>query len=147
MKRIKPRIFIDLDGVCADFNRAIAETGMQPDEFKRVPGAYLNLQLVPGAIDAVNGLVASGNYEVFFATKPPTGVPDAYADKVRWVMKHFYDLRKRIIITPDKGLLGGENDILIDDRPGTANCFEFTGRLIHFVGWPQAIKEIEAHYV
>ena len=140
--RIKQRIFIDLDGVCADFNRALAETGMEPDEFRFAPGAYLNLHPIPGAIDAVNKLVATGNYEIFFATKPPTGVPDAYADKVRWVMKHFYDLRKRIIITPDKGLLGSENDILIDDRPHTANCLEFPGKFIFFTDWEKTLQQI-----
>jgi hypothetical protein len=41
-------------------------------------------------------------------------------------------LKKKLIMTQDKSLLGDSHDILIDDRPEKANCAEFPGRLIHF---------------
>jgi 5'(3')-deoxyribonucleotidase len=70
--------------------------------------------------------------KVWLATKPPTGVPFAYADKVSWVLKHLPELKHRIILTPDKGLFGDRGDYLIDDRPHLANCPNFSGTLIAF---------------
>jgi len=83
--------------------------------------------------------------EVWVATKPPTGIPFAYADKAAWVLQHLPELKRRIIITHDKGLLGDERDFLIDDRPHKANCEKFKGTLIRFVdgmAWEKAILRI-----
>lgn len=125
------RVFVDLDGVVVDFDRYMRETGLTSGEVKTMPGAYLSMPPIPGAIEAVRSLIGMG-YEVWIATKPPTGIPYAYADKAAWVMEHLPELSRRIIITHDKGLLGDARDILIDDRPHKANCTSFKGRLIHF---------------
>ena len=125
------RVFIDMDGVLADFDRLKTELGVSGDEMKRTPGAYLRLEPIPGAIAAVRSLIGMG-FECWVATKPPTGIPEAYADKAAWVLRHLPELRRRIIMTHDKGLLGDENDYLIDDRPHKANCGKFRGALIHF---------------
>lgn len=127
------RIFIDMDGVLADFGRLKRELGMESDEMKRMPGAYARLQPIPGALEAVRSLIGMG-YECWVATKPPTGVPHAYADKAEWVLRHLPELKRRIIITHDKGLLGDECDYLIDDRPHKANCEMFPGVLVRFIG-------------
>lgn len=39
---------------------------------------------------------------------------------------------KRTTITPDKGQLGNENDVLIDDRPHKGECKNFQGTFVHF---------------
>ena len=94
------------------------------------------------AIEAVHSLIGMG-FEVWIATKPPTGIARAYADKAEWVFDHLPELKRRIIITHDKGLLGNENDFLCDDRPHKANCEQFRGTLLRFVDgyhWPQALE-------
>jgi 5'(3')-deoxyribonucleotidase len=125
------RAFIDMDGVLVDFAAFMAKTGLSGDAVKSMPGAYLEMQPLPGALEAVRSLIGMG-YEVWIATKPPTGIPFAYADKAAWVLKHLPELKRKIIITHDKGLLGDEGDCLIDDRPHRANCENFKGYLIRF---------------
>jgi len=109
---------------------------------KRRPGAYLEMEPIPGACAAVRSLIGMG-FEVWIATKPPTGVAFAYMDKAQWVMNWLPELKRRIIITHDKGLLGDEGDYLCDDRPHKANCERFAGNLVSFVNgyhWPQALE-------
>ncbi|HET7675667.1 MAG TPA: hypothetical protein VFL54_09120 [Gammaproteobacteria bacterium] len=124
------RVFVDMDGVIVDFECFAA--GRPGDLVKKLPGAYLQMQPIPGAIEAVRSLIGMG-YEVWIATKPPTGVPFAYADKAAWILEHLPELKRRIIMTHDKGLLGDAGDYLIDDRPHKANCEDFSGTLIRFI--------------
>lgn len=135
------RVFVDMDGVIVDFDAFRQELGMTGDEVKRMHGAYLAMPAIPGAIAAVRSLIGMG-FEVWIATKPPTGIAYAYSDKAAWVMNHLPELKRRIIVTHDKGLLGDEGDYLCDDRPHKANCERFKGTLLRFVGgyhWPQAL--------
>jgi 5'(3')-deoxyribonucleotidase len=135
------RVFVDMDGVLVDFDGYIARHGITGDEAKRRPGAYLDMQPIPGAIEAVRSLIGMG-FEVWVATKPPTGVSYAYSDKAQWVLDYLPELKRRIIITHDKGLLGDGGDYLCDDRPHKANCEKFAGTLFRFVDgfhWPQAL--------
>lgn len=139
------RVFIDMDGVLVDFQKRMTELGKTGDELKREPGAYLSMPAFPAGMAAVKSLIGAG-YEVWIATKPPTGIWWAYADKAEWVIQHLPELKRRIIITHDKGLLGDEGDFLIDDRPHKANCEKFRGILLRFVGegtneemWAQAL--------
>jgi hypothetical protein len=143
------RAFIDLDGVVVDFERYMRELDLTSEEVKRKPGAYLEMKPVEGAIAGVRSLVGMG-FEVWIATKPPTAVPFAYADKVSWVLVHLPELKRRIIITHDKGLLGDEHDFLVDDRPQRANCYSFRGTLIHFGApgagnWPETVDVLRPH--
>ena len=135
------RVFVDMDGVIVDFDAYKTARGMTGDEVKREPGAYLAMPAIPGAVAAVRSLIGMG-FEVWIATKPPTGIPYAYSDKAAWILEHLPELKRRIIITHDKGLLGGPDDYLCDDRPHKANCENFAGTLLRFVGdyhWPQAL--------
>lgn len=148
------RIFVDMDGVIVDFERYMRDEGLTSDEVKVRNGAYLDMPAIPGAIEAVRSLIGMG-YEVWIATKPPTGIPWAYSDKAAWVMANIPELRRRIIITHDKGLLGDRGDYLIDDRPHKANCNEFAGELLHFLNpniastssrftWPDLLDHFRA---
>ena len=137
----KRRVFIDMDGVIVDFDLFKTERGLTGDEVKSMVGAYLAMPAMPGAIEAVRSLIGMG-FEVWLATKPPTGIPHAYSDKAAWVMEHLPELKRRIIITHDKGLLGNQHDYLCDDRPHKANCERFAGTLLRFVDgyhWPDAL--------
>jgi 5'(3')-deoxyribonucleotidase len=126
------RVFVDMDGVIVDFDGYMKDANLTADEVKRRPGAYLTMSAIPGAIEAVRSLIGMG-FEVWIATKPPTGIHWAYGDKAAWIIRHLPELKRNIIITHDKGLLGGPGDYLIDDRPHKANCELFQGVLIRFV--------------
>lgn len=125
------RIFIDMDGVIVDFQAYVVATGLTPDEIKRTDGAYLAMPQMAGALAGVRSLIGMG-FEVWIATKPPTGVAYAYRDKAAWILNYLPELKRRIIITHDKGLLGDAGDYLIDDWPHKANCEKFAGMLIPF---------------
>lgn len=136
------RIFVDMDGVIVDFDRYMREFGFTSAEVKCLGGAYQEMEPIPGALEAVRSLIGMG-FDVWLATKPPTGVAHAYADKVSWVLRHLPELKRKVIITHDKGLLGNVNDFLCDDRPHKANCELFAGKLLAFVDgyhWPQALE-------
>lgn len=136
------RIFIDMDGVIVDFDAYKTKNSKTGDEIKREQGAYLAMEPVPGALDAVRSLIGMG-FDVWLATKPPTGIAWAYADKVSWVLEHLPELKRKIILTHDKGLLGDSGDVLIDDRPHKANCCNFKGRVLWFkegMQWPQVLN-------
>lgn len=135
------RVFVDMDGVIVNFDAYKTASGLSADEVKRKPGAYLDMPPIEGAIEAVRSVIGMG-YEVWVATKPPTGVPYAYSDKAAWIFHHLPELKRRLIITHDKGLLGDSGDYLCDDRPHKANCANFPGTLLAFVDgfhWPQAL--------
>jgi 5'(3')-deoxyribonucleotidase len=135
------RLFVDMDGVAVDFEAFMAALKLTADQVKHRPHAYRDMQPLPGAIEAIREAIALG-YEVWIATKPPTGVAGAYSDKAAWIFHYLPELSNRIIITHDKGLLGDEGDVLCDDRPHKANCEQFKGTFLRFVDgyhWPQAL--------
>jgi 5'(3')-deoxyribonucleotidase len=142
----KRRVFVDMDGVIVDFDAYKTASGLTGDEVKRAPGAYLAMPAIPGAVEAVRSVIGMG-FDVWIATKPPTGVPYAYSDKAAWIIENLPELKRKIIITHDKGLLGDAHDFLCDDRPHKANCERFAGSLLRFVDgyhWPQALDDLRA---
>lgn len=135
------RIFIDMDGVIVDFDSYAGRLNAPGDQVKKMPGAYLEMEPMPGALNAVRSLIGMG-YECWAATKPPTGISWAYGDKAEWIFRNLPELKRKLIITHDKGLLGDLGDFLIDDRPHKANCVKFQGHLIHFreqCQWPEIL--------
>jgi 5'(3')-deoxyribonucleotidase len=135
MTRRFRRLFFDMDGVLVDFDAFMKRHGLTGDQVKRLAGAYRDMPAIEGAIAGMHkvmSLAGMYGFEVWIATKPPTGIAFAYSDKAAWVFEHLPALRRNIIMTHDKGLLGDEDDVLVDDRPHRANCHEFRGALIHF---------------
>ena len=109
------RIFIDMDGVIADFESAAEAEALvkgvtklsRPDLFVN----YRALGVIDGAIEAVAKLNA--DHEVFIASTPPWTRPEVWGHKREWIGEHFPYLKRKIILTHRKDLLIG--DILIDD--------------------------------
>lgn len=131
------RVFIDMDGVSVDFDGYRRAHGLTVDDIKATPGAYARMAPMPGAIEAIRALIEMG-YEVWFAAKPATCIAHTYSDKASWVFEHVPELSHRIILTHNKGLLGGPNDTLIDDALDRAACEGFAGSIIEFnpaAGW------------
>ena len=126
-----PHIFLDMDGVIADFDRACKEQQKTPHELKLTPGAYVNLPPMPGAIDGIHELIKLG-YFVMILTKIPSKNPYASVEKMIWLNRELPVLKDNIIITPNKGCVGSPKDFLVDDHPEWANAHNFSGTIVHF---------------
>jgi len=140
----KKILYIDMDGVIANFEKAIKildptlEVGDGNDyevRSKKVHDICLNncdifhnLEPIEGAIEAVNELF--DYYDVLFLSTPMWVLPESYIGKRIWLGNHFGDKAiDRLILTKRKDLNHG--DYLIDDtlRNGV---LDFKGHHIHF---------------
>lgn len=127
----KPRIYVDMDGVVADFERAMREQGKTAKEIKALQHTYRHLHPIPGAIEGVRHLLQAG-WQVFILTKPPAENPHCASEKIHWLQEHLPEIGENVIITPDKGCVGGQRDYLIDDHPEWANSMAFKGVILKF---------------
>jgi len=124
-----PTLFIDMDGVLADFDAAYkAVTGWAPDkrldnvDWREVvarPGFYANLPPMPDALIlwdfAANYALVRG-YNIVILTGVPSSVPEAAADKRRWVNRHIGEHVPMIACrSRDKSKHAKAGDILVDD--------------------------------
>ncbi|CAN5155574.1 hypothetical protein BH09PAT1_BH09PAT1_8790 [soil metagenome] len=129
MKKI---IFIDMDGVTADYDKAknlLTSYKDDPHEEVVPEGFFHSLEPIEGAISSLYELSALG-YNLYFLSTPQWSNPDCWGGKRVWVEKHFGELMfKRLILTHNKELLRG--DYLIDDRI-TNGVENFEGVHIHF---------------
>lgn len=134
------RIFVDMDGVLVDYLGYCETMGMTPDEVNVAPNSFYHMSPIPGAIDSVRELIALG-FDVFIASMPPYEAPHAYMDKAKFITEWLPELKKKIILTQDKGLLGDYSDFIIDDRPNHCNIKNFRGILVQYVHggfeWPE----------
>ena len=105
----KYRIFIDMDGVISDFEKAADEGNYikRPDLYVD----YRNLDVIPLAKSSVECLAY--DFDVFIASTPPWSRIQVWADKRAWLERWFPDLKRKLILTHRKDLLIG--DVLIDD--------------------------------
>jgi len=134
----KKILYFDMDGVLADFHRALAERltpelavkyGNNVDE---IPGIFDDLPPMEGAIFAFQEL--SEHYDCYILSTAPWGNPQAWMEKRLWVEKYLgKDAHKRLILSHNKHLNRG--DYLIDDRLANGSD-RFEGEHIHF-GSPQ----------
>lgn len=137
------RVFVDMDGVLVDFDGYMRSRAFSSEMVKDTPGAYSAMLPCAESIEGVHSLIGM-RFEVWIATKPPTGRPWAYKEKVEWVLQYLPELKRRIVITHDKGFLGNAEDILIDDRVWRANCHEFEGALIAHRSWERSLARARA---
>jgi 5'(3')-deoxyribonucleotidase len=126
-------LYLDMDGVVADFNEYAARTlgvppsqGIYPDDIWNKlaanPRLYRELKKTPYAdqlVDECKDLANTKDYELIFLTAVPKGndVPWAFYDKVLWVQKHFESIPVHFgPFSKDKHVHCCPGDILIDDR-------------------------------
>ena len=128
-------LYIDLDGVVADFVSAMnthpkKEISPYDEHPDTIPHIFRDLKPINGAIKAVNQLLESPLYEVYILSTAPWNNPSAWTDKRLWLEDKFGDkINRRLILTHRKDLVKG--DILIDDRPNNGAKY-FDGEWIHF---------------
>jgi 5'(3')-deoxyribonucleotidase len=133
----KKIIYIDLDGVLADF-----QTGVESHPLKDLPkyqenpdllpGLFAELPLIPGAKEAVQQLSQDPRFELYILSTAPWDNPGAWTDKRLWIEKHFgVTFRKRLVLSHRKDLLIG--DYLIDDMD-TRFTRSFQGEWLRYGG-------------
>lgn len=128
-------LYIDLDGVVADFVTAMKTHPLihQPPHDKNpdtIPGLFRHLKPIDAAIESVKKLLKSPKYDVYFLSTAPWNNPSAWTDKRLWIEQQFgNEINRRLILTHRKDLVIG--DILIDDRPNNG-AKNFQGEWIHF---------------
>lgn len=137
-----PILYIDMDGVVADFDHEIKK--VHPTCFELEDGEersriidsicendvriFERLRPIDGAVEAVNKL--KDHYYILFLSTPMWNLPQSFTDKRLWIEKYFGDVgKKRLILSHHKHLNIGE--YLIDDRLKNGSEY-FTGEHIHF---------------
>ena len=138
------KIFIDMDGVLADFGKKVNEINLDDTismHFKKSPdeieGVFRDLEPLKNAVTSVIKLHKSGKYDLFIATTAPWNNPSSFSDKRIWIEEHFGEIfKKKMVITHRKDLLVG--DYLIDDRLANG-AKNFKGELLRF-GWIMKIN-------
>lgn len=138
----KPILYIDMDGVVADFDHEIKkvhptcfeledgdERGKIIDEICEADVHIFNrLRPMDGAIEAVKLL--NEYYNILFLSTPMWNVPESFTDKRHWIERHFGEIgKKKLVLSHNKHLHIG--DFLIDDRLKNG-AEKFPGMHIHF---------------
>jgi len=141
----KKIIYIDMDGVIANFAKAAKEGGWEhrPDKYVN----YRNLEVMPGAKEALMRL--NHDFDIFIASTPPWDRPDMWGAKREWIAEHFPWLKRKLILTHRKDLLIG--DILIDDsrwrgQPDFQGDWLWFGTAQRCLDWPSTLKLIYKRY-
>ena len=138
MKKI---IYVDMDGVISDFDKAAKEGGWTHRPDLKVD--FRNLELIPGAQDAL--LKLNQDFDIFIATTPPWSRPKVWGEKREWIEEHFPWLKRKMVLTHRKDLLIG--DILIDDsrwrgQPDFKGQWLWFGTAQRCLDWPSTLEWI-----
>ena len=142
---MKKTIFIDMDGVIANFAKAAKEGGWDHRPDRHVD--YGNLEVMPGAKDALIRL--NHDFDIFIASTPPWDRPSMWSAKREWLGEHFPYLKRKLILTHRKDLLIG--DILIDDsrwrgQPDFKGDWLWFGTAQRCIDWPSTLELIYKRY-
>jgi len=151
-------LYVDLDGVVADFREYISSRSNFEIDFSSYEGKnqaevervckensrlFYHLKYLEGSIEAVEVLRSRNKYDIYFLSKPMWIVPESYTDKRLWIEKHFGEWAyNKLILSAHKNLNLG--DYIIDDTLN-AGVDKFQGEHIHiftpkFPDWDSVLK-------
>jgi len=133
----KKKLFIDMDGVIADFNGAVRNLPKDVyDQYAyrhdEIPGIFSTLEPIEGSKEAI--ALLKNYFELFILSTPSWGGSTSLTEKIEWLKDHYgrdssNPFYKKVFLTHRKDLVDG--DYLIDDR--TVNgAIDFMGEFIHF---------------
>lgn len=149
------QLYLDCDGVLADFDRAATELlGMPPRVFEkrrgigafwrelaRHPDFYGTLPLMP---DAMRLFEAVRHLAPVILTGLPRG-KWAAPQKVRWAAEHFPDTRILTVLAVDKRDHAQQGDLLVDDQLKHAHLWEGAGGIfVHHQDAESTISKLSA---
>jgi hypothetical protein len=125
MEKMKSQLFLDCDGVLANFNkRAIEICGMEPRQFEDTVGEQNFWDMIYGSDDFFYSLEPmSDAHELVEAVKHLnpiilTGRPRgdwSVGQKLRWRDKYFPDLEMIVCKSQDKIKHAKPGDVIVDD--------------------------------
>ena len=146
---IVEKIYLDMDGVLADFDRGVAqlcnitplqinnECDPQKDdemwaEIKKISHFYDKLELIPGAkemFDMIYGRYGDRCEILTGIPKQKRGIVTAGEDKINWVRRLLSkDIKINIVYRAEKsGFCSGSSYILIDDYKKTIGEWSSAG--------------------
>jgi 5'(3')-deoxyribonucleotidase len=154
-------IYIDMDGVVADFNSYVSNVIGRPigwdqddltveewDSLTKIPNFYRHLPLIEESVRMV-GLCKSFssrvNVEFLTAIPRQTTMPTAKQDKIDWIGQHFPVTAVNFgPFSKDKQYWARPGDILIDDKPSNIQEWGAAGGIpvYHFGNFDNTIKLI-----
>ena len=153
-------IFLDLDGVFADFNKKFQDlSGTTPEKFleTRKKGHFWGIihqcEDFFETLELMNGSdklwSATRDYSPIFLTGAPSK-KTFQEQKVRWVAKHFGH-EHQVIVLPkkEKAKYASPRSILIDDTPANISDWSLAGGLpVHHTGdFNKTIAKLDAHLI
>jgi 5'(3')-deoxyribonucleotidase len=164
MNNQTPTLYIDMDGVVADFNGFAAtilntrvEQGAQKwseEQWKKLrdyPCLYRYLPKTSHADEIISLAQMFQNvlgWEVYMLTAVPKGndVPDAFHDKILWMQKYYPNIKVRFgPFAVNKKDHCKPGDVLIDDRISTCEEWEEAGgRAILATDLDRAVEELKS---
>lgn len=164
------RLFLDMDGVLADFN-GYAQTKLnlsqearqqaQQDgrwnqtvwqQLRNIPNLYYQLPkttIADQLVDLARSFRDQFGWQVNILTAVPRAndCPEAFHDKILWIQKYYPDLRVRFgPYSKDKSKHCSSGDLLIDDREENIKDWAIQGGQVIAVTWPyeyRAVEELE----
>jgi 5'(3')-deoxyribonucleotidase len=122
-----PKLFCDLDGVLANFDKGFQDLGYPPpqefmdkygkDAFWKIlpqhPRFFRDLEWMPDGKELWS-YIKQFNPTILSAPARESTMPHCKEDKIAWVKEHLGNIE--IIIDANKGKYTNDGDILIDDR-------------------------------
>ena len=148
----KKIIYVDMDDTLFDYKKHYIkqknETGLEYPQSR--PNFYIDLPLKEDAKEVFNWLCSKNIFDVYILTAPSFKNKHSYSEKAIQIEKNFgYEMLKRLIISPNKGLSRG--DYLIDDYDTGKGQEFFKGKLIKygvkpFEDWKKIKKYFQEKY-
>ena len=151
---VKPRCFLDMDGVLDDFNAGVHKLHgrsnlydnpkflklldievvwvIKQEEFwapiQSTPGFWYSLPKTPEADQIVDLVVRNFGVEnVCVLSSPAIGDPNCIPEKRAWINKYYPQFSKQMLFGGCKQFLAGPGRVLVDDRDKNIEEFAAAG--------------------